>query len=248
VADSYIEILTTTGKASTADIARLDVTGDIEVRVDVAANTYFGSTQIFLDKWGGSDAAKAYYFRINSSGQLALTVWDGTTSFSSSSNNPGWSGGERWQLRATLDLDNGSSQREATYYRRESGADLTNNTGWSLISSHTSTVISAIAASNKAVFFPGDNTAGGVAMVGKFYRGLVYNGIGGTIVTDWKPMDPTTRTAPPSNTTWNDQAPSAANTYAMAGVENTDWQYVNLSAPTGHLPLLPRRDYAYLRV
>lgn len=222
----YMTFLTTSGIASTADIARLDVVGDIEMRVRVALNDYtVTGDQNMIVKYVTTGNQRAYLFQFSgATGLLRLLVSAAGTGpptvFSVTTSgliDAGW-----YDFRVTLDLDNGASNSEAKFYQRaDLSAALTSDTGWTQISTtQTGSVLTGIFNSTAPLEVPG----GATPALGKHARALVYNGIGGTIVSDLNFEDPANRVGG-QNDEWTDDAPTASNVFTLAGVESTDWSY-----------------------
>jgi hypothetical protein len=103
--------------ASTPDRASLDVTGDIDLRVDVAADDWTPAAVASLvnhatsGNWG-------YNLGLRTNGRVRVT-WsaNGSTTIGVDSTvSPTVNDGDRLALRATLDVDNGASGRTLNFY------------------------------------------------------------------------------------------------------------------------------------
>ncbi|MFD3573842.1 hypothetical protein [Streptomyces sp. NPDC058644] len=99
--------------ASTPDAAGLDVTGDLDVRAELAPNWYGPDNQTIIGKWEGTQ--RSWYVRI-AAGVLYFHHRYAAT-------NETWFAGrtlpvlpERAAIRVTFDADNGAGQREARFY------------------------------------------------------------------------------------------------------------------------------------
>jgi len=108
--------------ASTPDLADLDITGDIDIRVDVAPTTWTpAATQVFLSKWGAS-GHRSFLFQVTSLGQLEF-VWSASGSAAagfvdSSVAIPDdlFPVPHRCVVRVTLDVDNGAAGNDTIFY------------------------------------------------------------------------------------------------------------------------------------
>lgn len=105
--------------ASTADKAVLDITGDIDVRVDVQPDQWTGGQGIMLaGKFESSGDQRSWAFWVHRLGYLGF-AWStaGTlaTRIDRYSDAP-ITGGGRKALRATLDVNNGSGGYTLTFY------------------------------------------------------------------------------------------------------------------------------------
>lgn len=168
---------------STPDHASLDITGDIDLRVDAALASWapiVGSPQTLIAKY---DAAtqKSYILDLNPNGTLRL-VWSttGSNDLSSASVAVGAAAGSRLAVRVTLDVDNGASQRVITFYT----APTINGPWTQLGSPNTVAGVTSIFAGT-AVAGLGAIAAGATNVAtGRFFAAEVRNGIDGTVVAN----------------------------------------------------------------
>ncbi len=173
--------------ASVPDSAALDITGDIDIRVRVALDDWTPSAaQVLLSKWlTSSGAQRSYALFVTSGGVLQLdTSADGTAVVSTAATvATGFTDGTAYWVRVTLDVDNGSGSRVGTFsYALDSA---TEPTSWTAIGATVTTAgTTSLFASTSPLEIGGLN--GGTLLVpaGKFYRAIVRNGIGGTVVLD----------------------------------------------------------------
>lgn len=167
---------------STPDHADLDITGDLDLRVRVAPDDWTPSANsTLISKWGTSGEF-SYNFDLKTTGELRLS-WstDGTAASSESSTaaTGATDGAVKW-VRVTLDVDNGAGAYEVKFYTSDDGETWTQLgstvTGGATTSINAGTLQLALGAQSTDVN----------RLVGKFYRGQVYDGIGGTLAADFR--------------------------------------------------------------
>jgi hypothetical protein len=106
--------------ASAPDSAALDIVGDLELRVRfVHKNGTLGAKQALIAKWTPGGNQRSYMLVLDTSGGFSL-YWstDGTLGnvqiVSSSAHS--FEEGDHVEVRATLDVDNGASGHDVTFY------------------------------------------------------------------------------------------------------------------------------------
>lgn len=179
----------TAAKVSTPDHASLDITGDIDVRVDVAYNNW---TESGLDdgpflagKWYTVTANRSWRFYLNIDGTLEFewstlgTSGSVLTKTSTASVSPRM--GERMAFRVTLDVDNGAAGNTVTFYTAD-----TIDGPWTQLGAPVVTAgVTSIFASATAPLELGHLINSGFADPdGRLYAAEVRNGINGTPVAD----------------------------------------------------------------
>ncbi|MFJ3173798.1 hypothetical protein ACIPJK_23865 [Streptomyces roseus] len=109
------------GRASTPDVAALDIVGDIDVRADLTPSQWGGTTASdgweVMGKWG-IIGQQSWFVRMQDDGRIVFS-WstNGVTGTSVTSNQEvPFAPGERGAIRVTLDVDNGASGWTVTYY------------------------------------------------------------------------------------------------------------------------------------
>ena len=178
---------------TTADNAALDITGDIEIRLDFALDDYTpASDNPLVFKWGNA-SQRSYALTVYGGGANGIvnfsTTPDGTYANRVESNSDSAissvvDDGDRVQLRVTRDVDNGSSGNSTAYYYKTSG-DLASSTGWTQIgSTKTNSGTTSIRSGTDSLLIGvnGSNTA--QIMSGKVFRVMILDGIGGTVEYD----------------------------------------------------------------
>jgi hypothetical protein len=190
--------------AITADKAVLDITGDIDVRMEVWPHTWRPPvTMTFMAKYSRTADQRSWALYINSDGTLVL-VWStagtsGTRIFATSTVAVPESSG-RLAIRATLDVDNGAGGNTVAFYTSDSITGSWTALGSSVVTAGTTSIFSSSASLTVggAEDFPGATTPG-LGLGGKVYKAQVYNGIAGTLVAN---MDATAQTI--DTISWSD--------------------------------------------
>lgn len=182
--DRYVWLPGTAGNyLSVPDEAALGITGDIDLRVDLAMDDWTPSaTQLLLSKRASSLAsAGSYWFYVNTSGTLALEWSNGTTNFSMVSTVAvGGTDKSRLWVRATLDVDDGAGHRVAKFYKSaDSGAT------WAQIGATvTTTGTTSIRAGSEDLEIGAQYGGTSGPLVAKIFGAKILDGINGTVVFD----------------------------------------------------------------
>ncbi|TFE42506.1 hypothetical protein E3E14_25315 [Streptomyces sp. ICN441] len=215
--ESYLALTGETADiASTPDTAALDITGDIDVRVEATTDWWSSTPQVLIGKWG-ADGQRSWMVRIYQ-GQLRwIHTPDGTTASQRFANWVLPALPRRAALRVTVDVDNGSGGWSPSLYWAESL-----DGPWTLVdalvgaapttSIHNSTAPLAIAPEDPTTTPPR------VPLRGRVHRAEVRSGIGGTVVAS-----PDFRGKAEGTTSFAD---SAGRTWTLAGAATiTDREY-----------------------
>ncbi|MCX4827191.1 hypothetical protein OG746_00345 [Streptomyces sp. NBC_01016] len=166
--------------ASTPDTSALDITGDIDLRIELSASWYRPGVQMLLGKWGAS-GNRSYLMRIADGRLYFFFSLDGTVNYSASQPLPALP--ERAALRVTFDADNGAGQWAVDHFWAP-----TLDGPWTQIGK---TFTNGTAPSAPVVLFsgpaplavgPSDLSLNRLPFEGKAYRAEVRSGINGTIV------------------------------------------------------------------
>jgi hypothetical protein len=166
--------------ASAPDSAALSITGDIDIRVKLAATDWTpGSTLALVSKRAASGNV-SYSLRLDTGGSLSL-AWsaNGTTLVvTNSTANPVIADGAVLWVRAWLDVDDGGVYR--VRYLTSSDGILWTQLGADVVGAATTSIFDGTALVEIG------STVGGTAQVfsGAVYRAQIYNGINGTLVFD----------------------------------------------------------------
>ncbi|MFJ3537063.1 hypothetical protein ACIPQA_16520 [Streptomyces sp. NPDC090109] len=189
--ESYLALDgTTLSGAETPDHASLDITGDLDIRVEAEVTDWSGTYNL-LGKWGVA-GQQSYRLQVGQ-GQLYL-LWstDGTTI--SFENKPiPTTLPRRAALRATLDVNNGAGQYTCEFFTAPSL-----DGPWTSLGTVTDGVAATSIFNSTAPVKAAGFTAG---FVGRVYRGEIRSGIGGTVVAA-----PDLRALAPGATAWTDTA------------------------------------------
>ena len=162
---------------SAPDEAALDITGDIDVRVQVAMDSWAsGSSQNLITKWIASGNQRSFLFGLNNTGTLFFTFTsDGITSVGYTSTvATGLSAGAAKWVRATRTPNNGSGVSEVNFFTSDEGVSWA-QLGAAVTNANTNLIHSGTAPVETGTF----NLS-----AAKVYRAQVLNGIDGTTVLD----------------------------------------------------------------
>ncbi|MFJ3597893.1 hypothetical protein ACIPRU_15420 [Streptomyces sp. NPDC090126] len=194
--ESYLRVEgNTSSYARTPDTAALDITGDIELRVEATADWYGTTSQALLGKWDSGGNRRSYLLRIING--LIILNWStaGTSTLFAQQVLPALP--KRAALRATLDVNNGAGGFTATFYWA-----ATMDGPWTQIGDTLGTTPATSIYSGTAPLEVAPILANGVTpLKGRVYRAEVRNGIGGTVVAAFD-----ARSQPEGTTTWVDTA------------------------------------------
>ena len=171
--------------ADSVGAASLDVSTDLDVICYLAADDWTpGGDLRWFARWGGGDV---WNCAIRSSGLLLVQTKEGAANKSwISSAATGFANGTGHWLRITVDIDNGSGDADATFYTSDDPSDTAlGSISWSqlgnVIGLGSTTTINTDAGS---VITVGGKVNGADPLAGKYYRAVLRDGIGGTILWD----------------------------------------------------------------
>lgn len=171
-----------TGYVSTPHVPALNITGDIDVRVEIDADlTSNASSHAILGKWGETPAERSWTLRY-SSGELRLQWLTASATSSSAFIGVELVGGAA--LRATLDVDNGAGGWTVRFYQADSIDGPWTQLFDDIVFAGTTSVQ---ATTSQLRIGPGDSTTTPFVrqpFVGTGTRFQVRNGIDGTLVAD----------------------------------------------------------------
>jgi hypothetical protein len=166
--------------ASTPDAASLDIVGDIDLRVRVALDDWTPAAEsTLIAKYTATSDERSYALAVTTGGNLLLR-WteDGSTELTeTSSAATGFTDGTTHWVRATLDVDDGASDAQATFYTSDDGVTWTQLGAVQAVGATTSIYAST------AVLELGSQSAGTVNVsAGKIFQAAVLSGIAGSSV------------------------------------------------------------------
>lgn len=170
--------------ASTPDNAALDITGDIDIRVDATlVNWNPGSIQTLVGKYNPTGDQRSYSLHITTAGLLRL-IWStagtsGSGVGTSSAVTPGAGAGQRLAVRVTLDVNNGAAGRTVTFYTAP-----TMDGPWTILDAPIVTAGTTSIHSGTAEMRVGTNAGATETVNGIIHAVEVRNGISGTAVAN----------------------------------------------------------------
>jgi len=235
------------GRAVIGDTATLRITGDLEIIAKIACDDYSHSAEQTIVSKMGDSGNYGWSLFIDIYGYPKLW-WssDGSNSIIKSADAPiPVSNGASVWLKATIDVDNGSSGNTVKFYTSSNG------TNWTQLSTSVVTAgVTSIYASTADIHIGSRGTS--QPLIGKIYRVFVKNGIAGKVVAspDFGQAYPSIVTTFPDlegnavtktgTITWGNGAPCVI--IANASVSGQTAAYFNNEARfalvTAHEPLL----------
>ena len=212
--------------AETLDSAALSVAGDIDIRLDLAKDSYSGSDDSPLSKRQGSGTEEAYGVRIDNATPKLWWSADGSAVIQkdATAGMSGLSARDRVHVRVTLDVDNGAAGNDVKFYWRNvanaAANALSSDSNWTQLGSTVTTAsTTSIFDGNLSVVIGSLRDGSGYGPFGgKIYRVMIYDGISGTVEFD---ADFTTQTAGATSFT-EDSANAATVTINQSGAESND--------------------------
>jgi hypothetical protein len=168
--------------ASTPNHASLQITGDLDLRADVALDDYAtGSSQSLITKWLDA-ATRSYRLRINTTGFLSL-VWSTTGAnfiIRTSTVPVPVVNGQRIAVRVQLDVDNGAGGHTVTFATAPSLAGPWSTLGTPVITAGTTSV----AATTAAMGIGAANDGTFEVAAGEIFAAQARDGLEGTVVAN----------------------------------------------------------------
>lgn len=214
--ESYLQLAgTTTSYARTPDTAALDITGDLDLRVEATVDWSSSASQALLGKWISATNQRSYLLRLLE-GYLILnwSTTGGDSLFAQAFLPPGLP--RRAVMRATLDVANGSGGFTAMFYWATSMAGP-----WVQIGDPVSaTGVTSIYAGTAPLEVAPIAATGVTPVSGRVHRAEVRSGIGGTVVAA-----PDVRALAEGATTWTDSAGRAWTLGAGALVSDREYRF-----------------------
>lgn len=162
--------------AGTPDATQNQITGDIDIRVDMAPNSWTAGTSgavIGKDSVGG--AGRVWQMGLTASGVPTFTWWDsgGTLRGTfSASTAVSFTGNTRGWIRVTLDVDNGSGGHALKFWTSPAGTPV-----WTQLGSTLSAGAFTTSMRNQSALVSVGSAGGSGANPAKFYRAQIRNNI-----------------------------------------------------------------------
>ena len=190
ISDAMLTYGASGDNASSPDSAAASITGDIDLRARAALDDWTPTAnQTIIGKYNTTGNQRAYFFYVNTSGRLVLTTSsDGSATITyTSTAAPTVSDGQALSVRAALDVDNGSSNSECTFYTTVDGGEEA-QLGSAVLQAVTSIFDSTAELQIGAA-------ANNNRMAGSVFTAEIYNGIDGTLAVDFNAADYVNRTS-----------------------------------------------------
>lgn len=175
-----------TDNAMTPDTAALDITGDLDIRVDATLDAWItgipsGGNDYLFGKYDSSTNNRSYVIRLQTTGELQfLHSTDGTVVRTATATAMPAPINGRLAVRATLDADSGGGNRTVTFYTAPTIYGPWVQLGDAVTDAGTSTVFN----SNASLAVSGIDQGAAGNVPGKFHAAQLRNGINGTIVAN----------------------------------------------------------------
>lgn len=164
---------------NTPDNAALDITGDIDIRIEATlADWTPATTSAFVSKWGAA-GNRSYLFQLTTGGLLEL-AWsaDGTASIVKDSTVAVPISAGRLAVRVTLDVDNGAIGNDVNFY-----TGPTIDGPWTQLGATVTTAVATSIFSGNLAVEIGSQSLGLVSMLtGTVHSAQIQSGINGTLV------------------------------------------------------------------
>lgn len=178
--DVYLKIEEALDRITTGDKATLDITGDLDIRIDLTLENWRETCNL-AGKYGAA-GQRSWIFFLDDEGTLSFRhSADGTATINKVSTNylpiPG---NGRQALRVTLDVNNGASGHTVTFYYSDTIDGSWTQLGDAVVTAGTTSVFSST-----ADLEVGDVFQFGIAPArGKIHEFQLLNGIAGTAVAN----------------------------------------------------------------
>jgi len=162
---------------STPDAAALDITGDIDIRVQLAPDDWTPTAALQILAKESSATTRSYRFSLLSTGGIQL-IWsvDGSATLVSASTAPvsATDGAVKW-VRVTLDVNNGASGNTTTFFTSDDGSSWT-QLGTTIVAAGTTSIFNSTSPVEIGSRFLGVNEP----FAGKIYRAQIFSDITST--------------------------------------------------------------------
>lgn len=169
------------GYATAPDSAALSITGDIDIQIKAQLADWTPSaSQVLVNKWT-TTTNQSYWLGVQTNGRLLLQ-WSSTganTLSASSTASPTIANGETLWVRATMDVDNGASQRVVKFYTSSDGSTWT-QLGTTVTTAGATSIFDSTAVLEMGAQGSGVNNA----LTGYLFRVTIldgYDGAGSTV-------------------------------------------------------------------
>lgn len=214
--DAYLHLPGASGDyASTPDAAALDIVGDIDIRAKVALDDWTPAAEsTIVAKYTATGNQRSYALAVTATGALIFRWSENGTAekTETSSATVSASNGTATWVRATMDVDNGSSDAEVKFYTSTDGSTWT-QLGATQLNGATTSIFAST-----AVLELGGQTLGTVnRLAGKIFEAQVLSGIGGTSVAH--PVPTTSSIGDDTPLTWTVNGAAYLSNYTYFGLQ-----------------------------
>jgi hypothetical protein len=179
---------------STPDTSALDITGDLDVRAEIAPDWYGPANQVVIGKWDRTTGQESWFLQVADGLVLFRFSTDGTGAGERYFSQPLPQLPERAAIRATLDVDNGAGGNTVTFYWAPSLDGAWTLVGKPVTVTAGTSPIFAGSAPLRVGFsdYRGGTYAPRHPLNGRGYRFEVRNGINGSVVAspDFRAVTP----------------------------------------------------------
>lgn len=209
--------------ASTPDDAALGITGDIDIRMELTPYSWRpDASWMVLAAKAVNNGAVSWGLRLMGSGTLELAWSDGTNRTSAGSTDSVPTGSGRLAVRATLDVDNGSSGHTITFYTASGIGGTWSQLGSAVTNSGTTSVSTSSADLTLGSLQDGEmQYPEGAPLDGVVHGFELRNGIDGTVVAGVG-----FGSAAPGDSTFSDDAGLAWTVRQRARLTDTSLRFV----------------------
>jgi hypothetical protein len=186
--NSYLDLQADNDLGTTPDVAALDITGDIDIRLDATLENWLCGDAVILGGKYGVSGQRSWFLYVSTSGNLGIawsTTGIGAAVAASTAQLPAPPSG-RLAVRVTVDVDNGAGGYTITFYTSTSISGTWTQLGSTVVGVGVTSIFASTAALEV-----GDVTAGtisgAVGSLGHVHAFQLRSGIGGAIVAnpDW---------------------------------------------------------------
>ncbi|MGW5409034.1 hypothetical protein [Streptomyces spiralis] len=206
-----------TCRATTPDAAAIDITGDIDIRLEATLADWAPTAETELcGKWG---AQRSWMLTTTFGGFLRL-YWsaDNTSTLSATSTAVlSMPPSGRLAVRATLDVNNGASGRTITFYTAPSIAGPWTQLGSPIVQSGTTSIFNSTASLDLGAV----DSIAFADPVGRYHKAEIRNGINGSVVAN-----PDFTTQAPGVSSFTDSAGRTWSFFGGASISTRRWRFV----------------------
>lgn len=175
---------------STPDTPANSITGDLDLRVRLSIDDISAGTYSIITK-GDAAANRSWMVQANSNGTFYFAWWNSSAaSTSGSSDAHGIGDGVTFWARVTLDVDNGAGGNDTKFYTSITDTDDSDLADWVQVGSTvTRGGVTNVRDTSSGIELGSWSSGLGSNLKGSLRRGEIYDGIGGTLVTDFNAAD-----------------------------------------------------------